>query len=48
MYSPSSWNFLGLDGFETNFEDAKFIIIPVPYDSTVSYRPGSRNGPRCI
>lgn len=48
MYSPSSWNFLGLDDFETNFEDAKFIIIPVPYDSTVSYRSGSRNGPRCI
>lgn len=48
MYSPSSWNFLGLDGFETSFEEARFIIIPVPYDSTVSYRPGSRNGPHCI
>ena len=48
MYSPSSWNFLGLDNFETGFEEAKFIIIPVPYDSTVSYRSGSRNGPHSI
>jgi agmatinase len=48
LYSPSSWNFLGLEGFETSFEEAKFIIIPVPYDSTVSYRSGSRNGPHGI
>lgn len=48
MYSPSSWNFLGLDNFETSFEAAKFIIIPVPYDSTVSYRSGSRNAPHNI
>jgi agmatinase len=48
LYNPSSWNFLGLDSFETSFEEAKFIIIPVPYDSTVSYRSGSRYGPHSI
>lgn len=48
MYSPSSWNFLGLDNCETSFEEAKFIIIPIPYDSTVSYRSGSRNAPHSI
>lgn len=48
MYRPSSWNFLGLDSFEISFEEAKFIIIPVPYDSTASYRSGSRNGPHSI
>jgi agmatinase len=48
LHRPSSWNFLGLDSFETSFEEATFIIIPVPYDSTVSYRPGSRLGPHSI
>jgi agmatinase len=48
VYPPSSWNFLGLEGFETSFEAAKFIVIPIPYDSTVSYRSGSRNGPHSI
>jgi len=48
MYSPSSWNFLGLDSSETSFDEAKFIIIPVPYDSTVSYQSGSRNAPHSI
>lgn len=47
-YTPSSFNFLGLDFFETCFEKARFIIIPVPYDSTASYRSGSRNGPHSI
>lgn len=48
MYQSSSWNFLGLDGVEARFEEARFVVIPVPYDSTVSYRPGSRDGPHRI
>ncbi len=48
MYQPSSWNFLGLDGFEARFEAARFVVIPVPYDSTASYRSGSREGPHRI
>lgn len=48
MYLPSSWNFLGLDTCETSFKNAKFVIIPIPFDSTVSYRAGSRNGPHKI
>jgi len=48
MYPSTSWNFLGLDSSESSFEDARFIILPVPYDSTSSYRPGSRKGPSCV
>lgn len=48
MYPSVSWNFLGLSPLETSFEEAKFIILPVPYDSTSSYRPGSREGPSHI
>lgn len=31
-----------------NFEDAKAVILPVPLESTTSYVPGTRNGPREI
>ena len=48
MFHPPTLHFLGLTEFETSFEKAKFIVIPVPYDSTASYRPGSRNGPHSI
>jgi agmatinase len=30
------------------FEDAKAVILPVPLESTTSYVPGTRNGPREI
>ncbi len=33
-------------GVETTFEEAKAVIIPVPYDSATSYRSGAREGPR--
>lgn len=48
MFHPPTLHFLGLTEYETSFEKAKFIVIPVPYDSTASYRPGSRNGPHGI
>ena len=48
MYPSVSWNFLGLSPSETSFEKAKFIILPIPFDSTSSYRPGSRDGPSRI
>jgi agmatinase len=31
-----------------SFEDAKAVILPVPLESTTSYVPGTRNGPREI
>ena len=48
MFLPPTLHFLGLTEDETAFEEAKFIVIPIPYDSTASYRPGSRNGPQSI
>ena len=31
-----------------SIKESKVVIIPVPFDSTQSYRPGSRNGPESI
>ncbi|PKP15399.1 MAG: agmatinase, partial [Bacteroidetes bacterium HGW-Bacteroidetes-22] len=38
-------NFFGLP-YETN--DADLILIPVPWDVTTSYRPGTANGPQAM
>jgi agmatinase len=41
-------NFGGLDEPFSNLETASTVILPVPYDFTVSYQPGTRWGPRAI
>jgi agmatinase len=33
---------------ECSLRDAKFVVIPVPYDLTSTYQPGSRRGPLSI
>lgn len=38
-------NFIGAD---RSFEDAKVVIFGAPYDSTTSFRPGTRFGPAAI
>lgn len=43
-----SYNFLGLHDEVSRYEDSKAVIIPVPYDSTTSYRAGTREGPAAI
>ncbi|MGH7724121.1 MAG: agmatinase [Candidatus Eiseniibacteriota bacterium] len=40
--------FGGLDESITNLERAHAVILPVPYDGTVSYMSGARLGPRAI
>lgn len=35
----------GLFGLDTRPEDAKVVVIPVPFDATTSYRPGTAAGP---
>ncbi|RLG46195.1 MAG: agmatinase [Thermoproteota archaeon] len=32
-------------GINSSFEEAKFVIIPVPYDSSTTWLPGARFGP---
>lgn len=41
-------NFLGLDDEASNFDRARVVILPVPYESTVSYGAGTANGPAAI
>jgi agmatinase len=42
------WNFLALDDALSNYESAKAVILPIPYEATVSYGAGTRNGPQAI
>ena len=47
----SSWvsnNFLALTPEQSELETAAAVLIPVPYDSTTSYRTGARYGPAAI
>ena len=41
-------NFLALPPEQSSLEAAKVVLIPVPYDSTTSFRSGSRDGPQAI
>lgn len=41
-------NFLGLDHTDASYENARFAVLPVPYDATTSRQPGTRNGPAAI
>ena len=41
-------NFLGLDERHSRYDSARFVILPVPYDSAASWMSGSRNGPGAI
>ena len=46
-----SWippNFLALPPENCGLEQARVVLIPVPYDSTTSFRGGARNGPAAI
>ena len=43
------WNtFLDTDQPETTSSDSRVIVMPVPYDSTTSYKTGARYGPSAI
>jgi len=41
-------NFLGLDAASSDYRKARYAVLPIPYDGTVSYQVGTRNGPRAI
>ncbi|MGD0855774.1 MAG: agmatinase [Dehalococcoidia bacterium] len=47
LYSQPK-NFAGLSAPFSNFEFAKVVVLPVPYDSTTEWHSGSRNGPKSI
>lgn len=41
-------NFGGIEELYTTWENATFVVIPVPYDLTSTYGSGSRRGPSAI
>jgi agmatinase len=41
-------NFLGLEGDIASYEQAQVIVLPIPYEATVSFGQGARGGPRAI
>ena len=42
------YNFGALPEKESRLENSRLVILPVPYDSTASYRTGTNEGPRAI
>ncbi len=40
--------FMHLDDEFTDFTTARAVIVPVPFDGTTCYRPGTREGPQAI
>ena len=42
------FNFGGLSNERAGFQDARVLIWPVPFEKTVSYGVGTRNGPHAI
>ncbi|MEN9935193.1 MAG: agmatinase [Chloroflexota bacterium] len=41
-------NFLGLDDEHSAYETSAALILPIPYEATVSFGQGTREGPRTI
>lgn len=48
IHFRGGFNFLGLPDVDTAYGKSNAVILPVPYDSTTSYMPGTRNGPFSI
>ncbi|HEX6039433.1 agmatinase [Longimicrobium sp.] len=41
-------NFLGLEGDAATWQNAGVVVLPIPYESTVSYQGGTKLGPDAI
>jgi len=46
LHALPPFNFCGIESMD--FGQCKAVVLPVPYDSTTSYNPGTRNGPHAI
>ena len=46
FYLP--FNFGAIPHELADYDKAKVAILPVPYDATTTYQPGTRNGPRAL
>jgi agmatinase len=38
----------GLYGLPYSIDESRFVVVPVPFDATTSYRDGTRNGPAAV
>lgn len=47
-YLSTENNFLGLESKYSNYRDSKIVILSAPYEHTVSYGGGTKNGPKGI
>ncbi len=45
---PEAANFLGIPDDEARYEDARGVVVPVPWEATVSYGAGTAKGPAAI
>ncbi|MFQ5424057.1 MAG: agmatinase [Phycisphaerae bacterium] len=41
-------NFLALDSPAADYRTARYAILPIPYDATVTFQSGTRHGPRAV
>jgi agmatinase len=41
-------NFLGIKKEYSSFDNSRVVVLPVPYEHTVSYGKGTKNGPKAI
>lgn len=41
-------NFMGLPGRLGEYDFARYVVLPIPYDATTCYKAGTRNGPAAI
>lgn len=48
MHHEPPQNFLGLTDEHTNFAQARVVLLPLPFEATVSYGAGTANGPAAI
>ena len=48
MTKSQSPNFGGLEPEYSRYESAKYVVLPVPYDRTSTWKQGADQGPRAI
>lgn len=48
QFTSRKHDFLGLEERGLTVDDCRVVILPVPYEATVTYRPGTKLGPAAI
>ena len=46
LHQLPPYNLFGIE--DQDYDSAKVVALPVPYDSTTSYKSGARDGPHAI